>query len=112
MSKGLRATTGEVAAVAVVAGMMLAVSLGLGRGYTSTRPTPVSPTGGAWVELAKRVPAKIADSDELCGVVKRLHEGGDLGPEQVAAFERAFPGVLEKRRPLTEADAATLRGLP
>lgn len=76
-------------------------------------PSPVHPRHNpVWESLAKGIDSKrIAESDQLCGIVVRLRDAGDLTDADVQAFDAAFPHLPKVNRPLTADDATKLRGL-
>lgn len=82
----------------------------------SPAPTPqpsVSVSASAiFGALADRIDGQhVADSDELCGILAKLRDAGDLTAADVARFDAAFAGLAKSNRPLTAADSAKLRSL-
>ena len=88
-------------------------------------PAPVNPdvrpdvvedratSADIWRALANRVECRsITSSQRLAQFVVVLARDGDLSPDDVAAFDAAFPGAVKSDRPLGADDAAKLRGIP
>jgi hypothetical protein len=66
-----------------------------------------------WRVLANRVECRsITSSQRLAQFVVVMARQGDLSPDDVAAFDRSFPGAANSDRPLVADDAAKLRALP
>lgn len=77
-------------------------------------PVKPSPTKceTVWCEMADMVDAGvIADTDKLILIVDRLRDGKDIDDMGRVRFYDAFPDIRATRRPVTQADAETLRGL-
>ncbi len=65
-----------------------------------------------WHALANAVEChSIASSQRLAQFVVVLTRNGDLSPDDVAAFDKAFPGAAKSDRPLRAEDAVKLRTL-
>jgi predicted small lipoprotein YifL len=96
-----------------------------GCGPLSTPVGPVTPdkpdvtvekeratAGDVFVALAHAVEAKQIDSSQqLAKFIVVLVRNGDLSADDATRFDAAFPGIVKTDRPLTDADAATLKGL-
>lgn len=75
-------------------------------------PTPIVRDDTVWTALAKRIDSgRIGDTDLLILIVDDLRESDAITDADRSKFDAAFPGIKQKRRDTTPADASILREL-
>lgn len=71
-----------------------------------------APASEIWLALAHAINAKtVTTTSQLTQYVAVLARNGDLTSDDVSAFDRKFPDMTTKDRPLTSEDASTLRSM-